>query len=68
MAQPDPDGAGMKSRILFNVLQVITVMACSPLVAGVLARLKENIQSKRGPSILQPYRDLWKFFHKDEIV
>ena len=50
VARPDPDGAGMKSRILFNLLQLITVMPCSPLVAGVLARLKENIQSKRGPS------------------
>jgi formate hydrogenlyase subunit 4 len=68
VARPDPDGAGMKSRILFNLLQVITVMACSPLVAGVLARLKENVQSKRGPSIFQPYRDLWKLFHKDEVV
>ena len=26
------------------------------------------VQSKRGPSIFQPYRDLWKLFHKDEIV
>ena len=38
--------------------------------AGVrrLSRLKEIVQSKRGPSIFQPYRDLWKLFHKDEIV
>jgi formate hydrogenlyase subunit 4 len=34
----------------------------------VLARLKEMLQSKRGPSVFQPYRDLWKLFHKDEIV
>jgi len=31
-------------------------------------RLKEIVQSKRGPSILQPYRDLWKLFHKDEVI
>jgi formate hydrogenlyase subunit 4 len=37
-------------------------------LAGVLNRLKEIVQSKRGPSIFQPYRDLWKYFHKDEIV
>ena len=43
-------------------------MASSPLVSGVLTRLKEMVQSKRGPSILQPYRDLWKLFHKDEVV
>jgi formate hydrogenlyase subunit 4 len=56
------------NRILFNLVQVATVLALAPLVAGVLSRLKENIQSKRGPNILQPYRDIWKLFHKDEVV
>jgi formate hydrogenlyase subunit 4 len=55
-------------RILFNLVQVAMVMIAAPLAAGVLARLKEMVQSKRGPSIFQPYRDLWKLFHKDEIV
>jgi len=58
----------MRERILFNLLQVATVVFFAPLVSGVLNRLKEIVQSKRGPSILQPYRDLWKLFHKDEIV
>jgi len=56
------------NRIIFNVIQVLVVMALSPLVKGVLNRLKEIIQSKRGPSIFQPYRDLWKLFHKDEVI
>jgi len=58
----------MIQRILFNIIQVATVMAFAPLVSGVLSRLKEMVQSKRGPSIFQPYRDLWKLFHKDEII
>jgi len=33
-----------------------------------VSRLKEIVQSKRGPSIFQPYRDLWKLFHKDEVI
>jgi formate hydrogenlyase subunit 4 len=56
------------NRILFNLIQVLVVMAFAPVVSGVLARLKEMVQSKRGPSIFQPYRDLWKLFHKDEVV
>ncbi len=56
------------NKILFNLIQVLVVMGFAPLASGVLARLKEMIQSKRGPSIFQPYRDLWKLFHKDEIV
>jgi len=58
----------VSERIVFNLLQVLVVLVFSPLVAGVINRLKEIVQSKRGPSIFQPYRDLWKFFQKDEVV
>jgi formate hydrogenlyase subunit 4 len=58
----------MLHRIVPNVLQVLVVLLLSPLVAGVLNRLEEIVQSKRGPSIWQPYRDLWKLFHKDQVI
>jgi formate hydrogenlyase subunit 4 len=58
----------MAARILYNLLQVFVVIAFAPLVEGITSRLKENLQSKRGPSIFQPYRDLWKLLHKDEVV
>ncbi len=55
----------MIETITYNALQVAFVMGLAPLYAGVLSRLKEVVQSKRGPSIFQPYWDLWKLFHKD---
>lgn len=58
----------MAERILYNLLQVVVVIGFAPLVEGVATRLKEIVQSKRGPSVFQPYRDLWKLLHKDEIV
>ncbi|MGB7767364.1 MAG: NADH-quinone oxidoreductase subunit H [Verrucomicrobiia bacterium] len=58
----------MLKHLFFNLIQVLVVMGFAPLASGVASRLKERIQSKRGPSIFQPYRDLWKLFHKDEIV
>jgi len=58
----------MTQKILFNLLQVVVVMAFAPLVTGVLNKLKEMVQSKKGPSIFQPYKDIWKLFHKDEVV
>jgi len=58
----------MFERIEYNLFQVLFVLAFAPLVEGVTSRLKEILQSKRGPSIFQPYRDIWKFLHKDEIV
>jgi formate hydrogenlyase subunit 4 len=58
----------MLRTIGYNLIQLLFVIGFAPLYAGVLSRFKENIQSKRGPSIVQPYRDLWKLFHKDEII
>ncbi|MGH7996153.1 MAG: respiratory chain complex I subunit 1 family protein [Opitutaceae bacterium] len=58
----------MLRLIVFNLIQVAVTLVFAPLVSGVLSRLKEIVQSKRGPGILQPYRDLWKLFHKDEVV
>ena len=58
----------MKQTIAFNLVQVLFVLVFAPLYSGVLSRLKEMVQSKRGPSIFQPYRDLWKLFHKDQVL
>jgi len=58
----------MTERILYNLLQIFVVIAFAPLVEGVTTRLKENLQSKSGPSIFQPYSDLRKLLHKDELV
>jgi len=58
----------MSQKILFNIIQVMVVLTFSPLVIGIMERLKERVQSKKGPSIFQPYRNLWKLFHKDEVI
>ena len=58
----------MVQSIVYNLLQVTVVLLLSPLVAGLLARMKEIVQGKRGPSIFQPYRDLWKLFHKNQVI
>jgi formate hydrogenlyase subunit 4 len=58
----------VRETITYNFVQILFVLALAPLYSGVISRFKEIIQSKRGPSIFQPYRDLWKLFHKDEVV
>ncbi len=51
-----------------NVLQAATVLLLSPLLAGVSARWKAWTESRRGPSIFQPYFDLAKYLRKDTLV
>jgi formate hydrogenlyase subunit 4 len=54
--------------LLLQLMQVLTVLLMAPLLPGVINRLKAVIQSRRGPSIFQPYRDLWKLLHKGSVV
>jgi formate hydrogenlyase subunit 4 len=58
----------MTESIALNLVQVAFVLALSPLFAGILTKLKEIVQSKRGPSMIQPYRDIYKLFCKDEVL
>ena len=53
---------------IVNLLQALTVLGLSPLLAGVYARLRAWLESRRGPSIFQPYYDLGKYLHKEAIV
>lgn len=53
---------------VIDVIQVGTVLFLSPLVAGIINRLKSMIESKHGPSIFQPYYDLSKLFKKQVVL
>ena len=61
-------GSWVAVHILFNVCQVLVVLLLSPFFQGLLTRIEERMQAKRGPSVWQPYYDLWKLFHKNEVV
>lgn len=52
----------------FFLLQGLFVPVVSPLCVGVIKKIKARLQNRQGASIVQPYRDLWKLFHKDERV
>lgn len=54
--------------ILLQIAQVLTVLLLAPLLQGVILQWEERIQRCRGPGIFQPYRDLWKLFHKQLVV
>ncbi|HZU91068.1 MAG TPA: NADH-quinone oxidoreductase subunit H, partial [Stellaceae bacterium] len=71
LGAPDagPRDGGMSLRdVLLQIAQVLTVLAFSPLLSGTIAKLEERVQRARGPSLFQPYRDLWKLFHKQLVV
>jgi formate hydrogenlyase subunit 4 len=54
--------------VLVQVLQSLTVLLLAPLYTGALTRAEAIVGSKRGPSVLQPYRDLGKLLRKGSAV
>ncbi len=50
------------------IFQIVIVLLLSPLCIGVIRKVKALMQNRRGASIFQPYRNLNKLFHKDEVV
>ncbi|WP_424359555.1 respiratory chain complex I subunit 1 family protein [Methanocella sp. MCL-LM] len=55
-------------QIALILIQSAFIVAISPLITGVIRKLKALMQSRKGPSIIQPYYDLAKLFRKDSVV
>jgi formate hydrogenlyase subunit 4 len=43
------------------------VLLLAPLLAGVIRKVKARLLRRRGASIFQPYRDLWKLLRKETV-
>jgi len=56
----------MKTPIFF--LQLFAALALAPLVSGIIAKVKNNLRTRKGQSVLQPYFNLAKQWGKDEVV
>jgi len=54
--------------VLLQIAQVVSVLAFAPLLQGAILQFEERVQRAQGPGLLQPYRDLWKLFHKQIVV
>jgi formate hydrogenlyase subunit 4 len=48
-------------------MQAIACILLAPLLIGLLKLLKCKLQNRKGPNLLQPYRNLLKLFAKDVI-
>ncbi len=56
------------TNITLQILQVLTVLLLSPLLQGFITQFEAKVKRAQGPGILQPYRDLWKLFHKQIVI
>lgn len=48
--------------------QFFIILIFSPLLMGVIRKLKALMQGRSGPGMLQPYYDLYRLFRKDMVI
>jgi len=48
--------------------QMLVVLALAPLLAGYVRTLKARLLGRRGPPLLQPYRDLLRLLRKEVVL
>lgn len=56
------------TALLQVVAQAALLLAIAPLLSGVIKVLKARLQMRRGPGLLQPYRDLYKLLRKSMVI
>ena len=53
---------------LAQLAQMTVILALSPLLTGLVRKVKARLQRRRGPSVLQPYRDLRRLLGKEAVI
>lgn len=56
------------SSVIIWTIQLLILPAISPLFVGIIRKIKAKFQNRQGASIIQPYKDIWKLFNKDEVI
>lgn len=60
-------GGGRVNLYVAQGCQVLFVIAFAPLLKGLMERYRARLASRHGPPIWQPYRDVWKWLHKETV-
>jgi formate hydrogenlyase subunit 4 len=58
---------GEVAAIALGGIQAATTLLLAPLLFGITKRVKARLQYRRGPALLQPYRDLAKWWAKESL-
>lgn len=55
-------------EFLLILLQILLILGLSPLIVGVIRRVKAHLQCRHGATVFQPYADLAKLFRKEPVI
>lgn len=60
--------ASDEALLIETIVQVSAAILLSPLYQGIYEKLKAFVEGRRGPSVLQPYYDIFKLLKKEVVV
>jgi len=55
-------------NLVFQLLQMLLVVGLAPLLTGLVRKAKARLLRRKGPPLLQPYRDLVRLARKEAVV
>ena len=55
-------------ELLVQGAQMLLVLLLAPLLTGLVRKVKARLLRRRGPSVLQPYRDLLRLLRKEVVL
>jgi formate hydrogenlyase subunit 4 len=56
------------AELLAQAVQMALVLLLAPLLTGFVRRVKARLLRRRGPSVVQPYRDLLRLLRKEAVL
>jgi formate hydrogenlyase subunit 4 len=54
--------------LAIQALQMLVVLAAAPLLTGFVRKAKARALGRRGPPLIQPYRDLLRLIRKEAVI
>src|SRR6185436_16320756 len=54
--------------VALQLVQLALVLVLAPALTGLVRKLKARLLGRRGPPLLQPYRDLAKLLRKEAVI
>ena len=58
----------LTAELLLQGAQMALVLLLAPLLTGFVRKVRSRLLRRRGPGLLQPYRDLFRLIHKDVVL
>ena len=58
----------MIATLAVQAVQMLLVLALSPLLVGFVRKVKARLLRRQGPPLIQPYRDIVRLLRKDVVL